>query len=169
MKLEDIDKIQRPLKVHLGSITDTVQQMCMDILWSDPTMTDQDLGMQQNTVRDPQKQNNIMCYGPDIVDKFLKQNHISMIVRSHQNPFDAIDKFSANQLITITSATNYCGTIGNNGCMLIIQKKLVISPKIIQPINTGTPWQQISEAPQDENAAVRRAPTPPRERQTPAQ
>ena len=37
VKLEDIDKIQRPLRVQLGSITDQVQQMSMDIMWSDPT------------------------------------------------------------------------------------------------------------------------------------
>lgn len=92
----------------------------MDIMWSDPTASDEVTGMVSNTVRDPLKQNNIMCYGPDVVDKFLKQNYISMIVRSHQNPLDAIDKFSANQLITITSCTNYCGTVGNNGCMLLI-------------------------------------------------
>lgn len=140
VKLEDIDKIQRPLRISLGNITDTVQQMSMDLIWSDPTASDEVLGMQSNTIRDPQKQNNIMCYGPDIVDKFLKQNQISMIVRSHQNPVDAIDKFSANQLITITSTTNYCGTTNNNGCMIIIQKRLVISPKIIQPLNNGTPW-----------------------------
>ena len=136
----------------------------MDILWSDPTANDEILGMQVNTVRDPQKQNNIMCYGPDIVDKFLKQNQITMIVRSHQNPVDAIDKFSANQLITITSSPNYGGTINNNACMLLIQKKLVISPKIIQPVATGTTWQQISEVSEGENSAVRRTCTPPRER-----
>lgn len=94
--------------------------MSMDLMWSDPTASDEILGMQSNTIRDPQKQNNIMCYGPDIVDKFLKQNQISMIVRSHQNPMDAIDKFSSNQLISITSCTNYCGTTNNNACMLII-------------------------------------------------
>ena len=164
VRLEDIDKIQRPLRVNLGNITDTVQQMCMDILWSDPTANDEILGMQVNTVRDPQKQNNIMCYGPDIVDKFLKQNQITMIVRSHQNPVDAIDKFSANQLITITSSPNYGGSINNNACMLLIQKKLVISPKIIQPVATGTTWQQISEVSEGENSAVRRTCTPPRER-----
>mmetsp|Transcript_43522 Transcript_43522/g.57596 ORF Transcript_43522/g.57596 Transcript_43522/m.57596 type:complete len:148 (-) Transcript_43522:346-789(-) len=120
VRLEDIDKIQRPLRINLGNITDTVQQMCMDILWSDPTSNDEVLGMQVNTVRDPQKQNNIMCYGPDIVDKFLKQNQITMIVRSHQNPAEAIDKFSANQLITIASCPNYGGTVNNNACMLLI-------------------------------------------------
>ena len=143
--------------------------MCMDILWSDPTASDEVLGMQANTIRDPQRQNNIMCYGPDIVDKFLKQNQISMLVRSHQNPVDAIDKFSANQLITLSSTSNYCGTVQNNACMLIIQKKFVISPKIIQPVATGTPWQTISEATEGENSAVRRAATPPRERAAPPQ
>ena len=53
VKLEDIDKIQRPLRVTLGNITDTVQQMCMDILWSDPTASDEVLGMQKNALRDP--------------------------------------------------------------------------------------------------------------------
>ena len=85
-----------------------------------------------------------MCYGPDVVDKFLKQNQVTMIVRSNQNPLDAIDKFSANQLITITSCTNYAGSVNNNACMLLIQKKFLISPKIIQPVATGTPWQEIS-------------------------
>jgi len=55
----------------------------MDIMWSDPTANDDIVGMQVNMIRDPLKQNNIMCYGPDIVDKFLKLNQISMIVRSH--------------------------------------------------------------------------------------
>ena len=107
-----------------------------------------------------------MSYGPDIVDKFLKQNQISMIVRSHQNPLDAIDKFSANQLITITSTSNYCGVTNNNACMLLIQKKMVISPKIIQPVANCTPWQQIPLEIEGAGPVVRRAPTPPRERQT---
>ena len=55
VKLEDIDMIKRPLRINLGNINDTVQQMCMDILWSDPTASDEVLGMQANTIRDPQR------------------------------------------------------------------------------------------------------------------
>ena len=67
------------MRVTLGNITDTVQQMCMDILWSDPTASDEVLGMQKNSVRDPQQQNNIMCYGPDIVDKFpVSYTHLTL-------------------------------------------------------------------------------------------
>ena len=34
----------------------------MDLLWSDPTATEDTLGMHPNTVRDPLKQNNMMIY-----------------------------------------------------------------------------------------------------------
>jgi len=39
--------------------------MAMDLLWGDPTASEDQLGIQANTVRDPTKQNNIMMYGPD--------------------------------------------------------------------------------------------------------
>ena len=102
-------KIARPLKINLGAINDTVQQMAMDLLWSDPTVSEDTLGMLPNIVRDPLKQNNIMCYGPDQVEKFLKFNQLSMIIRSHQQCMDGIDHFAARQLITITSCANYAG------------------------------------------------------------
>ena len=81
-----------------------------------------------------------MHYGPDIVDKFIKQNQFSMIIRGHQICQDAIDHFSARQLVTITSCANYAGSYNNDACMLVIQKRLVVSPKIIKPLSSGTPW-----------------------------
>jgi hypothetical protein len=42
-KIEDIDRIQRPLKIQLGKSTDTNQQMAMELLWSDPSHSE--LGM----------------------------------------------------------------------------------------------------------------------------
>lgn len=164
-KIEDIEKISRPLKIKLGAINDTVQQMAMDILWSDPSANDETLGMSWNQTRDPAKQNNIMHYGPDIVEKFINTNQVSMIIRGHQNCADAIDHFAARQLVTITSCANYAGQ-NNDACFLLIQKRLVVSPKIIKPLGSGTPWQQIpvSDIPEAANSSVRRALTPQRER-----
>jgi len=108
--------------------------MAVDVLWGDPTASEDQLGMQVNSQRDPNSQNKIMAFGPDIVDKFLKQNSISMLIRSHQNPIDAIEKFASNQVVTLTSTSNYGGTNANDACMLVVQKKLVISPKIIKPL-----------------------------------
>ena len=55
----------------------------MDLLWSDPTASEDTLGIHPNLQRDPQKQNNISLYGADIVEKFLKNNQISMMIRGH--------------------------------------------------------------------------------------
>ena len=47
-KIEDIEKITRPLKIKLGEVTDTVQQMAMDILWSDPSPSEDVMGLSWN-------------------------------------------------------------------------------------------------------------------------
>ena len=94
--------------------------MAMDILWSDPSQSDDVLGMSWNQTRDPAKQNNIMHYGPDIVEKFINANQISMIIRGHQTCPDAIDYFAARQLVSITSCANYAGSHGNDACFLLI-------------------------------------------------
>jgi len=46
----------------------------MELLWSDPTISDDILGIHPNLIRDPQKQNNMSLFGPDLVEKFLKMN-----------------------------------------------------------------------------------------------
>ena len=55
----------------------------MDLLWSDPTPSEDTLGIHPNLARDPAKQNSISLYGADIVEKFLKNNQISMMIRAN--------------------------------------------------------------------------------------
>lgn len=43
----------------------------MDILWSDPTDDDSEIGIVPNWVRDPHETGNIVKFGPDIVKLFL--------------------------------------------------------------------------------------------------
>lgn len=119
-KVEDLEKVPRPLKVTVGSVNDSVQQICMDVLWSDPTASDDVLNLHPNVVRDPQKLSNIMMYGPDIVEKFLQANSFSMIIRGHSICMGGMDRFAAGQLITVTSCTNYAGTTGNDASFLVI-------------------------------------------------
>mmetsp|Transcript_4409 Transcript_4409/g.6437 ORF Transcript_4409/g.6437 Transcript_4409/m.6437 type:complete len:97 (-) Transcript_4409:30-320(-) len=91
-----------------------------------------------------------------------------MMIRSHSVCPDGIERFSDN-LMTITSCTNHSGLHDNDACILVIQKKLIISPKIIKPIGTvsNSYWQEISmtKIPAAANSSVRREPTPPRKRQ----
>nr|AFK45415.1 unknown [Lotus japonicus] len=47
---------------------------------------------------------------------------------------DGFERFAQGQLITLFSATNYCGTANNAGAILVIGRGLVVVPKLIHPI-----------------------------------
>ena len=72
-------------------------------------------------------------FGVGRVEKFLKANAISMILRSHQICQDGLDRFAQGQVITINSCTDYCNKYGNDACFIVVQKKIIVSPKIIKP------------------------------------
>jgi len=90
-----------------------------------------------------------------------------MMIRSHSICPDGIERFSDN-LMTITSCTNSSGVHENDACILVIQKRLIISPKIIKPLasNSAIHWQEINmnNISTAANSSVRREPTPPRKR-----
>jgi len=47
---------------------------------------------------------------PDIVKAFLERNGLEMILRAHECVIDGFERFADGRLITVFSATNYCGT-----------------------------------------------------------
>ena len=85
------------------------QQLVVDILWSDPTDNDSELGIIKNVVRDPQGTGNIVKFGPDRVQEFLKNNSLQLIIRAHECVMDGFERFAGGRLITLFSATDYCG------------------------------------------------------------
>ncbi len=92
----------------------------MDLLWSDPTDHEDETGIIPNTQWDPNGSLNIVKYGPDWIEKFLKTNHHSLILRTHGITKAGFEKFAEGQLITINSFTNYCNTLGNDGCFIVV-------------------------------------------------
>jgi protein phosphatase len=103
-KIEDIEKIQRPISVNLGEISTSEQQLLVDILWSDPMESGEDEGagtmssatadVAPNVTRDPMGVNNITKFGAGRLEKFLKANSVSMILRSHQICSEGLDRFA---------------------------------------------------------------------------
>ena len=58
-------------------------------------------------------------------------SHIpQMIIRAHECVMDGFERFAAGQLITVFSATNYCGTANNAGAILVLGRDLVRSPHV---------------------------------------
>lgn len=53
MKVEEIEKIKRPVEFTLGDIQTQDQQLVIDLLWSDPVENEEELGTSPNLMRDP--------------------------------------------------------------------------------------------------------------------
>lgn len=121
--VEQIENLQRPITMEAGSI------VLMDLLWSDPTENDSVEGLRPNA-RGP----GLVTFGPDRVMEFCNNNDLQLIVRAHECVMDGFERFAQGHLITLFSATNYCGTANNAGAILVLGRDLVVVPKLIHPI-----------------------------------
>ena len=110
-----IAELQRPITMEEGG------PVLMDLLWSDPTTNDGVQGVQPSP-RGP----GLVTFGPDRVKEFCKANGLQMIVRAHECVMDGFERFAQGHLITLFSATNYCGTAGNAGAILVLGRDLVM-------------------------------------------
>ena len=156
--ISDIEKIRRPLEV-IHEVTNIDQQLVVDILWSDPTDSDIEVGIQPNVTRDPTGVGNIVKFGPDRVSEFLKNNNLSLILRAHECVMDGFERFAGGQLITVFSATDYCGKHKNAGAILFLTNRFEIKPYLIYPnTNYSRNWDN------SEETLKLRPPTPPRTR-----
>lgn len=88
-------------------------QVFSDLIWSDPT--------DQPGKFKSERGIGIM-FGPDMTTKFCMQNKLRFIVRGHQLPEDGrgFMKQHDGRCVTIFSASNYCGSGGNYGAVMVL-------------------------------------------------
>lgn len=96
-----------------------------DLLWSDPKASK---GWEEN------KRGAGINYGPDIVQKFMTKNKLALIVRSHECVPRGFDWPYQDQgmLVTLFSASNYCGKANNLGCFMRIPSDKQAKPAFFQ-------------------------------------
>jgi protein phosphatase len=121
-----IEELQRPISLKDGN------QVYTDLLWSDPTTSDAVEGVQPSP-RGP----GLVCFGPDRVEEFCSRNNLQMMIRAHECVMDGFERFASGKLITLFSATNYCGTANNAGAILVLGRDMVMVPKLIHPLPPG--------------------------------
>jgi serine/threonine-protein phosphatase 5 len=92
-----------------------------DLMWSDP---------QPFPGKSPSKRGVGFAFGPDITEKFLERNGLSLLVRSHEVKEDGYLVEHGGKTITVFSAPNYCDTMGNKGAYIHFDKSL--EPKYTQ-------------------------------------
>ncbi|XVF80537.1 hypothetical protein PTKIN_Ptkin15bG0081400 [Pterospermum kingtungense] len=159
--VEQIEKLERPITMDAGSI------ILMDLLWSDPTENDGIEGLRPNA-RGP----GLVTFGPDRVTDFCKRNKLRLIIRAHECVMDGFERFAQGQLITLFSATNYCGTANNAGAILVVGRGLVIVPKLIHPLpppiqSPETSPERVTDDAWMQELNIQRPPTPTRGRPQP--
>ncbi|XP_042448113.1 serine/threonine-protein phosphatase BSL2 homolog [Zingiber officinale] len=119
--VEQIENLQLPITMETGAI------VLMDMLWSDPTENDSVEGLRPNA-RGP----GLVTFG--LVIEFCNNNDLQLIVRAHECVMDGFERFAQGHLITLFSATNYCGITNNAGAILVLGRDLVVVPKLIHPL-----------------------------------
>ncbi|KAG6621567.1 hypothetical protein I3842_Q018700 [Carya illinoinensis] len=159
--VEQIEKLERPITMDAGSI------ILMDLLWSDPTENDSVEGLRPNA-RGP----GLVTFGPDRVTEFCKKNKLQLIIRAHECVMDGFERFAQGQLITLFSATNYCGTANNAGAILVVGRGLVVVPKLIHPLppplqSPETSPERVIDETWMQELNIQRPPTPTRGRPQP--
>jgi protein phosphatase len=85
----------------------------VDAMWADPQEAS---GVQTNP-----RGAGLVLFGPDVTAQFLEENRLELVVRSHQLP-DTLGGYKSHHngsLITVFSASNYCGLCDNEGAVLL--------------------------------------------------
>ena len=82
--------------------------MC-DLLWSDPS--------DENGIQ-PSMRGAGIYFGPDITKKFLRDNNLKLLIRSHEVRMEGYEIEPGGKVITVFSAPNYCDRMGNKGALV---------------------------------------------------
>lgn len=102
VKLSDIKAIDRFCEPPEEGL------MC-ELLWSDP---------QPQLGRGPSKRGVGLSFGEDVTKRFLQENNLDLVVRSHEVKDEGYEIEHGGKLITVFSAPNYCDQMGNKGAFI---------------------------------------------------
>lgn len=113
--LNDIREIKRPIGQY--STEGKWRRFLLDLLWSDPATRDmeRDPNFNEENVR---RGENIYFFGQDRLDKFLKDNNLTCLIRAHEM-VDGVLFELENKCITLFSALNYMGRLNEAGCLFL--------------------------------------------------
>ena len=110
--IDEIKKIDRFVEIPESGLMS-------ELLWSDPC---------KENGRLPSKRGVGMSFGPDVAKKFLDENHLDLLIRSHEVKMKGYEIEPCGKVITVFSAPNYCDQMGNEGAIIIFKGKSKLEP-----------------------------------------
>lgn len=116
VSLDKIRAIERPCTVPDFGI------LC-DILWSDPEPQITGWGLNDRGVS--------FIFGNDVIHRCCNRFDLDLICRAHQVVEDGYELIAERKLVTIFSAPNYCGEFENAGGMMVVNKDMMCSFRVL--------------------------------------
>nr|CAJ2471682.1 unnamed protein product [Leishmania braziliensis] len=116
--LRQIEQIYRPLVVP-------DEGLACDILWSDPE--------EGSSGWQPSERGVSFTFGEDVVKRMCDSLGIDIVLRAHQVVDEGYSFFAGRRLVTIFSASNYCGEFTNSGAMMLMDENCMCSFQIFKP------------------------------------
>jgi serine/threonine-protein phosphatase PP1 catalytic subunit len=99
-----------------------------DLTWSDPKQ-------KQKTEWADNSRGVSYTFNEKALKTFLDNSGLQMVCRAHQVVKNGYE-FYHGHLITVFSAPNYCGDVGNNGAVMVMNENLEFSFIIIKPVQS---------------------------------
>lgn len=109
--LEAVNRF-REIPLTRGTFEDGLFQ---DMMWSDP--------QDARGVR-PSSRGAGHFFGQDVTQAFCKANDIHLVIRSHECVPDGFEFTHGSQLLTLFSASDYCGDTGNMGAFVVFKSDM---------------------------------------------
>jgi protein phosphatase len=104
-RVEQIRCIRRPLPIFYDKVSEA-------LLWSDPMLDYPGFS--------PSERGMGLRFGEDVFSTFLQTNKLQYFVRGHQCVKTGVERSFHDRLITVFSASNYCGHSQNQAGILIV-------------------------------------------------
>ncbi len=115
--LDDVSRLNRFADPPTGLLNPTPEdQIFEEILWSDPVST---------PGRSVTNRGAGIGFGPDVTHSFLQRNNLSLVIRSHEVVSQGYHVTHDYHLITVFSASNYCGFYNNFGAIIVLTENLI--------------------------------------------
>jgi len=129
--LADLDSINRD---ELLTIPDS--ELVCDLLWSDPEEHGNPCGYDDN------ERGCSVVFNSVTASQFCEKFGLMFICRAHQMVEKGYEFFGDRRLVTIFSASNYCGDSGNDGAVLVVNSAcegvFITFPTMMDVVNPET-------------------------------
>ena len=97
-----------------------------DLTWSDPK--------KQKSKWDDNDRGISYTFNENALNDFMKKLNLDLVVRAHQVVDEGFQFFNGQKMVTVFSAPNYCGQVGNLASVMLIKKNMECSFITLKPV-----------------------------------